>query len=119
MYPTYRVRGRLSRSKQAIVYQAYRADLIAPPRFIDSYVVIKALYGAAAENVQSHIEILSSLNHYAVPRLLDSLEENARPYLVFEYISGIDTTNYAFRWMKDAPMLKIIEWAIDLCSALS
>jgi eukaryotic-like serine/threonine-protein kinase len=94
----YRVEARLGEGGMSTVYLAVRAD--------DTYqqkVALKVLgYGAGhtdlAARFRAERQILASLDHPGIARLLDGgTADDGRPYLVMEYIEGAPLDQYCDR----------------------
>jgi tetratricopeptide (TPR) repeat protein/tRNA A-37 threonylcarbamoyl transferase component Bud32 len=101
---SYRVRERLGRGGMATVYAAERADGTYQQR-----VALKVLRrGIDTEDLVRRFlverQILSSLSHPNIARLLDGGSTNdGRPYLVMELVTGVPITEWADRQRLDVP----------------
>lgn len=86
----YRVEARLGEGGMSTVYLAVRADDVYQQK-----VALKVLgYGAdrsdLAARFRAERQILASLDHAGIARLLDGgATDDGRPYLVMEYIEGV------------------------------
>lgn len=61
--------------------------------------------------------LLKKLEHPALPRLFDILEQDGRLYMIFDYINGVSLDKKLEAEGRIAPEI-VIEWAIQLCGAL-
>lgn len=62
-------------------------------------------------------KLLKNLDHPALPRLFDVLEQNGNLYMVFDYIEGIPLDR-KLETEGCIPEETVIDWAIQLCGAL-
>ncbi len=91
----YRVKEKIGSGGMADVYLAIRDD-----GQYEQEVAVKLLRGGPnhkelIQRFRAERQILAGLNHPNIARLLDGgLTEDGLPYLVMEYIDGIDITNY-------------------------
>ncbi|MCB1035127.1 MAG: serine/threonine protein kinase, partial [Acidobacteria bacterium] len=94
----YRVVKEIGRGGMAVVYLAERADGV-----FDQEVALKLLQpGNLTDELLRRFEqerqILASLNHPAIARLLDGgLDEKDRPFIVLEYVEGEPLDTYCDR----------------------
>lgn len=92
---SYRVRRELGRGGMAVVYFAERAD-----GHFEQHVALKVLrVGAQGSDARHHFaqerQILASLNHPAIARLIDGgITPSSLPYLAMEYVEGLRIDRY-------------------------
>src|SRR5580765_4249635 len=60
-------------------------------------------------------QILASLNHPGIARLLDAGHENGQPYLVMEYVDGTRIDQY----VEGLGVNRILELFLEVCDAVS
>lgn len=70
-----------------------------------------------ATRLEREINLLATLDHRAIPALLDWFSFDRVTYIVMQYINGRDLESVLSR-TKSLPLQKIIEWAIELCEVL-
>jgi len=91
----YRLVGRLGRGGMATVYMAERADGLWEQRVALKLIRRGLDTGDVIRRFLSERQILSSLDHPNIARLLDGgTTENGLPYLVMEYVEGTPITRY-------------------------
>lgn len=61
--------------------------------------------------------LLKKLDHPALPRLFDILEQDGRLYMIFDYINGISLDKKLEAEGRISSEI-VVEWAIQLCRAL-
>lgn len=73
----------------------------------------------ALESFHSEARMLSKLRHYNLPRVYESFEENARQYLVMDFIEG-KTLEQRQQEAGNGPLpvTEVLGWAKQLCSVL-
>ena len=113
----YRLLKEIGRGGMGTVYLAERTDGV-----YDQQVALKLVnVGSSPEFVarfRSERQILASLNHPGIARLLDGGEAgDGRPYLVMEYISGEPITTYADR--KRLPIDQRLKLFEKVCDAVA
>lgn len=118
----YRIMGMLGGGGQGAVYQARDLNFPEAKRL----VAIKEMHYPSADpnqrsttfkTFQREANMLATLAHPAIPKIFDFFDQNARAYLVMEYINGRDLENILSK-TTELPMDRIIGWAIDLCDVL-
>ncbi len=114
----YRIIDTLGRGGMGVVYLAERAD-----KQFEQRVAIKLVRSgllvddSIAVRLRSERQILASLEHPNVARLLDGgATEDGVPYLVIEYINGKPITEYCDE--KALPISKRLELFRTVCSAV-
>lgn len=70
------------------------------------------------EKLKGEAEILRSLRHPQIVRVLDAFIEDYRGYLVLEYVEGQSLKSMVERFGPQ-PEKNVIEWAIDTCGTLA
>ncbi|KAJ7241666.1 kinase-like domain-containing protein [Mycena haematopus] len=76
----------------ATVYKGYHEDNNHPVAI--KTVLRQKLSAKLFENLQSEIQILKSLSHRHITKLIDIVRTDRNIYLIMEYCSGGDLTNY-------------------------
>ncbi|KAJ7868491.1 kinase-like protein [Mycena leptocephala] len=76
----------------ATVYKGYHEDNHHPVAI--KTVLRQKLSAKLFENLQSEIQILKSLSHRHITKLIDIVRTDRNIYLIMEYCSGGDLTNY-------------------------
>lgn len=112
----YRIRSVLGRGGSGTVYLGERAD-----KAYSAQVAVKIIDENAASSFglrfQAERQILASLNHPNIARLLDAGETEAhQPYLVMEYIHGIAVDRYCDS--KHLNLRERLGLFLDVCSAV-
>ncbi len=116
-FGNYRITGLLGKGGMGAVYLAERADgefeqkvalkLLAPHLVEDSF----------AEKFRAERQVLASLNHPHIVRLLDGgVSEQGEPYLATEYIEG--TTLDRFASEKKLTVRERVRLFLQVCSAV-
>ena len=72
---------------------------------------------ALLKAIQTEAEILKTVDHPVLPRIVDIVKENGSIFVVMDYIEG-RTLAQVLTECGAQPQEKVIEWAKDLCSAL-
>ncbi len=112
----YRIVSILGHGGSGTVYLGERAD-----KAYSAQVAVKVIDESAASSFglrfQAERQILASLNHPNIARLLDAGEtENHQPYLVMEYIHGVAVDRYC-----DSKQLEVrarLELFLNVCGAV-
>jgi serine/threonine protein kinase len=99
----YRIVGELGRGGMGVVYAAERDDGQFRRR-----VAIKILRADADPALEARVvserQILASLDHPSIARLLDGgITEDGRPFLVMEHVDGLPIDTYADRMRLTVP----------------
>jgi tetratricopeptide (TPR) repeat protein len=110
----YRVLGEIGRGGMGVVYRAERAD-----REVVRQVAIKLAGGPmfAPEAERRFIrerQILATLDHPHIVRLLDGGIAQGRRYFVMELVEGVPITDDA----RQRPLVDRLRLLIDVCSAI-
>ena len=72
---------------------------------------------AMRENILTEPYMMQKLNHPAIPRVVDIIEDEESIYIVRDYIEG-ETLETIVRMYGAQPADKVIEWGKQMCSAL-
>jgi len=72
----------------------------------------------AIQNFEREANILATLSHPAIPKVYDYFSEEARSYLVMEFIEGRDLEAILSEMTGFLPHEQVLEWAIQLCDVL-
>ena len=72
----------------------------------------------AIQNFEREANILATLSHPAIPKVYDYFSEEARSYLVMEFIEGRDLEAMLSEMTTFLPQEQVLEWAIQLCDVL-
>lgn len=72
---------------------------------------------AMRENILTEPYMMQKLNHPAIPRVVDIIEDEESIYIVRDYIEG-ETLETIVRMYGAQPDDKVIEWGKQMCSAL-
>ena len=112
----YRVIRELGRGGMGVVYLAERADGHYYQR-----VAVKVLRSAAGtdemrQRFLAERQILASLTHRGVARLLDGGVTDESPYLVMEYVDGVPITEYCER--QELGIEERLRLFRDVCDAV-
>ncbi|HEX2945150.1 MAG TPA: serine/threonine-protein kinase [Clostridia bacterium] len=85
----------------------------------DTFWAIKEFAGLNGldTDLMAEPNLLKKLEHPALPRLFDILEQDGKAYMVFDYISGISLDKKLEAEGRVA-CDTVVEWAIQLCRAL-
>ena len=102
----YRLEKVLGKGGQGKVYLAFDMKL-------RKYWAVKKIPDGSSREA----EIMRHLEHPALPRITDVLEENGYRYLVMDYLEGF-TLEEIKKSGKRIPWKKRIKWAIQICSLL-
>ena len=72
----------------------------------------------AIQNFEREANILATLSHPAIPKVYDYFSEEARSYLVMEFIEGRDLEAVLGEMTGFLPQEQVLEWSIQLCDVL-
>lgn len=108
----YQIVGVLGRGGMGTVYSAKNIHT-------DSLWAIKEIPGNANAEIDLLVEpnLLKKLEHPALPRLFDILEQNGNLYMVSDYIEGVPLDK-KLELEGRCPEENVTGWAIQLCEAL-
>ncbi len=108
----------IGKGGMSTVYLAERAD-----GRLSRQVAIKFLHGLAPgremyRRMKSEQEILASLNHKYICRLLDAgIQENGRPYFIMEYVDGVPIDKWCTT--QKLSISQRLRLFIQVCEAVS
>ncbi|KAG5720373.1 hypothetical protein E4T56_gene8885, partial [Termitomyces sp. T112] len=88
----YIIVGDLGKGSFATVYKGYHED--TRQQVAIKTVKRDSLTAKLFDNLQSEIQILKSLSHRHITRLIDIVRAERNIYLIMEYCGGGDLTNY-------------------------
>lgn len=71
------------------------------------------------ESFAAEARLLKGLNHENLPKVYDSFSENARHYLVMEFIDGQTLEQRLTGARAPLPEADVLRWAAQLCAALA
>lgn len=70
------------------------------------------------QNFEREANILATLNHPSIPRILDYFSQSDRSYLVMEYINGKNLEDILVERGDPVPVEQAISWGLELCDVL-
>ncbi len=122
LHNRYKIMGVLGGGGMGTVYQARDLNFTDVKRLVaikemHSLSADPALRGSMMKTFQREANILATLSHPAIPKILDFFDLNDRAYLVMEYINGSDLEMILSK-TREIPVDTIITWAIELCDVL-
>lgn len=93
---------------------------LAKDKNLDSYWAVKQVVNDSNVDIEAfkkEVELLSSLNHSDIPRIVDRIEVDNYFYVVMDFIDG---TSLGKKVLKDGPASEddVVEWAKMLCDVL-
>jgi len=108
----YMVEGILGKGGMGTVYLARNINT-------DTFWAIKEFNSQNGLDLDLMAEpnLLKKLEHPALPRLFDILEQDGKLYMIFDYINGTSLDKKLESEGRIAPGI-VMEWAIQLCKAL-
>jgi len=111
----WRLLEKVGEGGMGVVYRAERAD--GSFRKTVAVKLLRLRGSGLGEQLQRESHLLARLDHPAVTRLIDAgLDDRAGPYLVMEWVEGIDLPT----WIEGAPSLdERLDVLIALCEAVS
>jgi non-specific serine/threonine protein kinase/serine/threonine-protein kinase len=114
---SYRLIHEIDRGGMGIVYLAVRDDGQYRQRVALKLIARHADSAEVVRRFRQERQILASLNHPNIARLLDGgMTEDGRPYFVMEYIEGAPITEYCdARRLSTAARLRLFA---DVCAAV-
>jgi len=107
----YKIRQVLGQGGMSTVYLAEDIKL-------GTYWAIKQIPKNNVANVYDECDILKRLNHPALPRVTDIIEDSRYVYVVVDYIGG-ETLSTLISQCGGIPEPTVVEWAGQLCDVLS
>ncbi|MBL8178419.1 MAG: serine/threonine protein kinase, partial [Bryobacterales bacterium] len=113
----YRVKRVLSQGGMGVVYEAVRADDVFEKRVALKMIRGAAMTSALQERFRVERQILASMEHPNVARILDGGETaDGRPYLVMEYVEGRPIDAHAKE--KELGLEARLALFLQLCAAV-
>jgi eukaryotic-like serine/threonine-protein kinase len=114
---SYRLESVLGHGGTGTVYLGERADSQYSARVAVKIVESAAVHGDLATRFRAERQILASLNHPNIARLLDAGEiEDGQPYLIMEYIQGEPLDKYCDGRRLD--VLARLRLFLEICGAV-
>ncbi len=77
-----------------------------------------AVQKTVVQNFEREANILATLHHPAIPRILDYFSQGERSYLVMEFVNGKNLEEVLDSTEGFMPEERVINWAIELCDVL-
>lgn len=119
----YEIMGILGLGGMSAVYQARDQRFpnvvkLCAVKEMKSHSLDPQLRAVAVQNFEREANILATLSHPAIPKVYDYFSEEARSYLVMEYIEGRDLEAILADLTGSLPQEQILEWAIQMCDVL-
>ncbi len=71
-----------------------------------------------AKVLKAEPDILKKLNHPALPRIIDIIEDNENIYIIQDYIEG-NSLYKELKKVKKFPEKQVMEWAKQICDVLA
>ncbi|MEI7768618.1 MAG: serine/threonine-protein kinase, partial [Chloroflexales bacterium] len=84
-------------------------------------VALKQMIGSADENAEAferEAQLLASLRHPALPKVIDYFRDGTGRFLVMEFFSGADLAALQARRGGPFPLADVLDWADQLLAAL-
>ena len=119
----YEILGILGLGGMSAVYQARDQRFpnvvkLCAVKEMKSHSLDPQMRAVAVQNFEREANILATLSHPAIPKVYDYFSEEARSYLVMEYIEGRDLEAILTDMTSFLPQEQVLEWAIQLCDVL-
>ena len=119
----YEVLGILGLGGMSAVYQARDRRFpnvvkLCAVKEMKSHSLDPQMRQVAVQNFEREANILATLSHPAIPKVYDYFSEEARSYLVMEFIEGRDLEAVLGEMTSFLPQEQVLEWAIQLCDVL-
>lgn len=119
----YEIQGVLGLGGMSAVYQARDQRFpnvvkLCAVKEMKSHSLDPQMRAVAIQNFEREANILATLSHPAIPKVYDYFSEEARSYLVMEYIDGRDLEAILTELTGFLPQEQVLEWAIQLCDVL-
>jgi outer membrane protein assembly factor BamB/tRNA A-37 threonylcarbamoyl transferase component Bud32 len=119
----YEVMGILGLGGMSAVYQARDRRFpnvvkLCAVKEMKSHSLDPQMRQVAIQNFEREANILATLSHPAIPKVYDYFSEEARSYLVMEFIEGRDLEAVLGEMTSFLPQEQVLEWAIQLCDVL-
>jgi outer membrane protein assembly factor BamB/tRNA A-37 threonylcarbamoyl transferase component Bud32 len=119
----YEIQGILGLGGMSAVYQARdqrfpNVEKLCAVKEMKSTSLDPQMRAVAIQNFEREANILATLNHPAIPKVYDYFSEEARSYLVMEFIEGRDLEAIIMEMTSFLPQEQVLEWAIQMCDVL-
>ena len=119
----YEVMGILGLGGMSAVYQARDRRFpgvmkLCAVKEMKSHSLDQQMRQIAIQNFEREANILATLSHPAIPKVYDYFSEEARSYLVMEFIEGRDLEAVLSEMTGFLPQEQVLEWSIQLCDVL-
>lgn len=119
----YEIQGILGLGGMSAVYQARdqrfpNVEKLCAVKEMKSSSLDPQMRAVAIQNFEREANILATLSHPAIPKVYDYFSEEARSYLVMEFIEGRDLEAIIMEMTGFLPQEQVMEWAIQLCDVL-
>lgn len=119
----YEIQGILGLGGMSAVYQARDQRFpnvvkLCAVKEMKSHSLDPQMRAVAIQNFEREANILATLSHPAIPKVYDYFSEEARSYLVMEFIEGKDLEAILTDMTGFIPQEQVLEWAIQLCDVL-
>jgi outer membrane protein assembly factor BamB/tRNA A-37 threonylcarbamoyl transferase component Bud32 len=119
----YEIMGILGLGGMSAVYQARDRRFpnvvkLCAVKEMKSHSLDQQMRQIAIQNFEREANILATLSHPAIPKVYDYFSEEARSYLVMEFIEGRDLEAVLGEMTGFLPQEQVLEWAIQLCDVL-
>ena len=93
---------------------------LAKDRNLDSYWAVKQVKNSSSVEIDAfkkEVELLSSLSHSDIPRIVDRIEVNDDFYVVMDFVDG---TSLGKKVLAEGPLPEehVVEWAKMLCDVI-
>jgi len=93
---------------------------LAKDRNLDSYWAVKQVKNSSSVDIDAfkkEVELLSSLSHSDIPRIVDRIEVNDDFFVVMDFVDG---TSLGKKVLTEGPLPEdhVVEWAKMLCDVL-
>jgi len=93
---------------------------LAKDRNLDSYWAVKQVKNNSSVDIDAfkkEVELLSSLSHSDIPRIVDRIEANDDFFVVMDFVDG---TSLGKKVLSEGPLPEdlVVEWAKMLCDVL-
>jgi eukaryotic-like serine/threonine-protein kinase len=119
----YEIMGILGLGGMSAVYQARDRRFpgvmkLCAVKEMKSHSLDPQMRQIAIQNFEREANILATLSHPAIPKVYDYFSEEARSYLVMEFIEGRDLEAVLSEMTGFLPQEQVLEWSIQLCDVL-
>src|SRR5512136_967777 len=119
----YEIMGILGLGGMSAVYQARDRRFpgvmkLCAVKEMKSHSLDQQMRQIAIQNFEREANILATLSHPAIPKVYDYFSEEARSYLVMEFIEGRDLEAVLGEMTSFLPQEQVLEWSIQLCDVL-